>query len=188
MLIDMHEHMPTMEDAKLAMGYGIPKTYPLGINGFGDFGISPQDCEAMLNDPKVTSKQYIAAGCSEGGSITPNAKFNSFSNDAAPGSWSMTPASNVNPQTNRYIVSASAVLKNQPNGSSIPVGANGAQKYVDMAQGFFASLAPFFQKAQKQKTVVQRDPDYTTYAVIGGAVVVACVLAVAVGKSGRRKD
>ncbi len=39
----------------------------------------------------------------------------------------------------------------------------------------------------KPKVVIQKDPDYTTYAVIGGAVIVASVLAIAVGKSGRRK-
>ncbi len=51
-------------------------------------------------------------------------------------------------------------------------------------------LAPAFKRAPRPKVVVQREaPDNTvTYAVIGGAVIVASVLAIAVGKSGRKKS
>ncbi len=63
------------------------------------------------------------------------------------------------------------------------------QDVVNSLTAAVAQLLPVFKgnKRPKQKVVVQKDPDYTTYAVIGGAVIVASVLAIAVGKSGSRK-
>ncbi len=57
---------------------------------------------------------------------------------------------------------------------------------VGGAQKLGVTLLPFFQRPPKNKIIVEKQQDYTTYAVIGGAVIVASVLAIAVGKSGKR--
>lgn len=190
-LVDMADYVGGLEEANFSMA--IPGQYPLGINGLG---VTDADCASWLDDNTVSSAEYKRWGCGDDGkAVNPaapympssapatNIKFNSFVNDSAL-------AQNVNPQTNRYVVSPAAILK----GSVSPTpGSSGtkstAQQIVDSISAAATAFAPMFKKDSKPKIVVQKDPDYTTYAVIGGAVVVASVLAIAIGKSGgRRKD
>ncbi len=78
-------------------------------------------------------------------------------------------------------------IQQQQNGAQTPFGEK-VNTVTDAITRLAAAFAPAFQKAPKQKVVIQKEPDYTTYAVIGGAVIVASVLAIAVGKSGRRRN
>lgn len=81
---------------------------------------------------------------------------------------------------------------NTPPSTPVPAApgsSSTAKQIVDSITAAAVAFAPMFKKESKPKIVVQKDPDYTTYAVIGGAVVVASILAIAIGKSGgRRRD
>ncbi len=86
------------------------------------------------------------------------------------------------------------VMRGVPAGAKQSAAPQQAGSQIDQffksLQNFVAGVAPAVKgiKRGKTKTVIQNDPDYTTYAVIGGAVIVSVVLAIAVGKSSRRKD
>lgn len=149
-LMVMNDYTGEMEDLKVIQAYGgIPRQYPLGINGFG---MSQSDCEDMLNNPLKSSRDYEAAGCSD----------------------------------NSYTEKGMAAPNNQFQPTT-PFGKN-VQDFFNVLTPQIQQIAPLFKKNPKQKVFVQKEQDYTTYAVIGGAVIVAAVLAIAVGKSGRRKD
>ena len=108
MLIPMQDHMGDVEELKLSMGYGVPKSYPLALNGMGEVRI---------------------------GVTAPSAKT------AYVFPWqSMTRGARVGP-------SSSSSSDDQDIGD---------------------------------------EGKYTTYAVIGGAVVVAGILAMAVRKSRKK--
>ncbi len=113
-LVAMNEYVDRMEDLKASMGYGLPKQYPLALNGLG---------EEKIENP-----------------------FRSFK--------------------------LPAVGQRKPNTSSVDLF-----RYSKPSDSTTNSEGNF---------IIQKEPDYTTYAVIGGAVIVASVLAIAVGRSGRR--
>lgn len=159
-LTAMKDYVDGIEDLKVAMGYGLPDQYPLGINGLGagDPGSSYDNINLQTGGPEnyvVTPEQVAASSGKWGG---PGASAFQFTPNSGTGS--------TGPQ------------------SGVDQFFAGAQKLRDLLMPVFSGT----NKRPKQTTIVQKQPDYTTYAVIAGAVVVASVLAIAVGKSGRRSD
>lgn len=177
-LMEMNDHVEGIEALRAFNVNGIPTQYPLGVNGLGAetgavFGPHPlptdSDCAKWLDDNSISGAEYKRRGCGDDGKVIPG--FSQGSQE----SWK--PSNKLNP--------------------SSPAGDPGApgkkpstwQEIATAINQIAPSVAPLFKKRPKQKFVVQKEPDYTTYAVIGGAVIVASVLAIAIGKSGaRRRD
>ncbi len=127
-----------------------------------------------------TSSGYTYSNYKEGAgspvySVAPKYTITPSTVQAASGKWGASPAATFN----------------FSKGSSAPTGSlqSNVDTFVNAFKQIFETAAPAFKgRGKGAKTVIQRDPDYTTYAVIVGAVIVASVLAIAVGKSGRRKE
>lgn len=184
-LIALNDYVDGVEELKAMTGYGIPKSYPLAINGlFGTgTGMGALGCGGDCQCSKCK-------GISGLGDID-------FSGIGSEPTWRIdeggTPAVGPAPSggTTWHIDEGGT-----PTAGPAPAGGGvGAPKsqfaekvnvVSDAIAKLGAAFAPAFQKAPRQKVVVQKERDYTTYAVIGGAVIVASVLAIAVGKSGRK--
>lgn len=151
-LTPMNDYVDGMDHLRVAMGYGLPKQYPLGMNGFG------------ADDPLAASLGPFA-----------------FDSNTA-----FSPPSQIPRPSNQINISTPFNATAHPPDAT-PFGQK-VNTVTDAITKIAAAFGPAFKKAPKQKVVIQKDPDYTTYAIIGGAVIVASVLAIAVGKSGRRKD
>lgn len=151
--VAMNDYVDGIEDLKVAMGYGLPDSYPLGLNGLG----GPAECEKLLNDPDISSRAYKAAGCTDVSYTETGQSINQYSTALGP---------------------------------SVKSRKDRTAKINDVFSSFASVLVPFLQNTgqPKQNIIYQKQPDYTTYAVIGGAVIVASVLAIAVGKSGRGRS
>lgn len=143
-----------------------------GVSGLGDVdfsGIGAYDaawCEANQNGPWLQSV-IDSHGCSEKPSVSA--------------------AVVANIQNKNFLRDELARTSSQQGGSTAVQPKNTADTWVEALQKLFGAAAPLFQKQPRQKIIVEKQPDYTTYAVIGGAVIVASVLAIAVGKSGRSR-
>ncbi len=161
-LYQLADHVDGLQELKAFVGYGVPKQYPLALNGMGDLGCGDQPCEAC------SRKNVSGFGDMPFALSLPLVAF-------TPPVYQK--AAEISPKGVGPITSTAP---SAGGGSNIDAFVGGAQKIA-------AAFAPFFQKAPKQITVVEKKQDYTTYAVIGGAVIVASVLAIAVGKSRRRK-
>lgn len=173
-LMEMNDHVDGVEALRAFNAGGVPTQYPLGINGLGAetrpvYGPFPMptdaDCAKWLDDNKISTGEYRRRGCGDDGKVLPG--FELGLSVPGPGS---TPAGQGTSSQNP------------------PGGAQGTiQQLVDAAKQLAPTLGPLFKKRPKVKNVIQKEPDYTTYAVIGGAVIVASVLAIAIGKSGARR-
>ncbi len=210
-LVAMHDYVGGLEDLKVAMGYGLPKQYPLGINGLsGPYSLDDalQDFTELLHDDPNVPKQFVNAI---------NTALNSGNADAAQKLMAKYRSTKVAPATTEpapvdfgpFPSDSTFWLKNpvqpvyiqkdpyyRPANTAIQKTAQPGQPskitdFFDNLSKFVTGVAPAFKGMRRPgrgKTVIQKDPDYTTYAVIGGAVIVASVLAIAVGKSGRKRD
>lgn len=157
-LVALADHVDGLQELKLSTGYGLPDQYPLGINGLFGLGDEQSPLGPFAFDPKTAFSPPSTVG-----QPSTQIQFTDYSKFTNPTPGAGTPA-----------------------GSGSPI-----DQFFAGAQKLAAALVPAFSganKRPKQVTVVQKQPDYTTYAVIAGAVVVASVLAIAVGKSGRRGD
>ncbi len=151
-LYAMNDYVGEIEDLRASMAYGVPKQYPLAINGI--FGLGADAIDFGPAFPKnivdaVTPPNYV--------------------------------------QKDPYYLPPSTQGIPAPQGPQTPF-AQKVNTVTDALMKIGAAFGPAFKKSPKQKLIIQKEPDYTTYAVIAGAVVVASVLAIAVGKSGRRRD
>ncbi len=213
--VAMNDYTDGLDEMRLAMRYGLPKSYPLGINGLGDALTDAENTwDAMVYSNKSIANtaqgKAIEAALSAGDGYVAKdliLKFNQYSAPTAPPASAApaTPSYNwtsfdpssilqqnyVQPVAYRQATAASILSTAYPQGRSGATNPPGTgskiTEFFDGLTKLFTTAAPAFKgRGGKGKTVIQRDPDYTTYAVIGGAVIVASVLAIAVGKSGRR--
>ncbi len=176
-LTPMYDDVSNYENAKLAIGYGLPNRYPLGINGFGagdEIAASAQAFTDVFLPP--------SAGYSSADPQSPNYGRQSNFTFEKPQSLAPWVPGSVPSDKNQNNA-------NQPNQSQTKFGQK-VQDIVNPLSAAIAQLLPVFKgnKRPKQKVIVQKDPpdNTVTYAVIGGAVIVASILAIAVAKSGSR--
>jgi len=178
-LMEMNDHVDGVEALRAFNAGGVPTQYPLGINGMG-----------AENPASITSNPYkkVFNPYSYNTGINPPsaqdcAKWlddNSISTAEYKSRGCTYDETGVNNFWSGYT---------PPSTTPKPTGPQGkAQEWVDALKQLLPLAAPLVQKRPKVKNVIQKEPDYTTYAVIGGAVIVASVLAIAIGKSGARRQ
>jgi hypothetical protein len=85
---------------------------------------------------------------------------------------------------------AKSVTPNASTGITPGSFADQTQQFLNVLTPFIAQGAAAFQKNRKapKRVVVEQKQDYTQLALIGGGILVAALLAISIGKSGRRKD
>lgn len=198
-LVDIADYVDGFTELKALCGHGLHKTDPMatmGISGLAEF---PQ--------PYYSSTGISGLGC---GGDCPCAKCRGVSglgdvDFSGIGAYKDAAGRvQIGPPMPGQEVSDAELAEDAKRRAALSAGAGGqagaggapgapttefGQK-VDVITNAIAKVGaafgPLFQKAPREKVVVHKDPDYTAYAVIGGAVIVASMLAIAVGKSGRK--
>jgi hypothetical protein len=162
----MSDYVDGVTELKALCGYGLPKSYPLALNGV--FGIGALACGVDCNCPCNQNKGVSGFGADD--LVSPE---------------DMAQLTQNYPQ--QY-------MQANPNGllqTAAPQSdfAKNFQAVVNTLTQSIAQVSPAFKrgpKAPRPQVVVQHQQDNTTLYVIGGAVIVASVLAIAVGKSGKK--
>lgn len=174
-LVAMADYVDGIEDLKIAMGYGLPVQYPLGISGFG---ATSAYSESALN---AAWKNYISGSSDPEEDVPQYNEIQGYLNDGDVRSAYLA-------MSKQGIIKPVATYDQQhPTNTASDLNSKLAQG-LDAFKQFYATIAPSIGHGgrPKQKTYITKQQDWTTPAVVGGAVLVAVVLAIAVGKSGRR--
>ena len=140
--------------------FGIPGQYPIGINGLG--------VDTGMNYGALPSPDQCKAWMDDNSISTAEFRRRGCNDDGTVATSLPAPKA------------GGTMAPQNPQGGI----AQGAQAIAAAV----ASILPAFKHPPKGKTIYQKEPDYTTYAVIFGAVIVASVLAIAVGRSGRKRE
>ncbi len=206
-LIAMADYVDGIEQLKIATGYNMPSQYPVGINGLGcggdcgcgfNKGVSGFGCEECggvcgrgmsglgLVDPNEASVKAAFMSVAQKLAADDPAAFNAISVaiTSSPGRWDVAADG-----LNKYIAKQTPTGGPSPTGAGITPQGSSGNKMVDyfgnlVAQFYGAETARKAAKPPRTRVtkVTEQSPDYTTLAVIGGGIIVATVLAVAIGK------
>lgn len=164
-LIAMSDYVDGVEELKALCG-GTFKTYPVALNGV--FGMGALGCGADCNCP-----------CNQNKGVSGLGEYY----DAQGGKYAGPP-----PESSQEQALQQFAVSPKGGGQAAPQSdfAKNFQAIADTLTKSFAQVAPAFKREPRPKVVVQHQQDNTTLYVIGGAVIVASVLAISVGKSGRK--
>ncbi len=173
-LTAMYDYVDGVTELKALCGYGLPKTYPLAVNGM--FGMGALACGGSCACAKCRGISGLGDVDFSGIGAYKDAQGNILIGPAQQGQ-----------EVSQEEIDKYNAAKSKGAGPAVPPTefAQKANVITDSIAKLAAAFAPAFKKEPRQKVIVEKQPDYTTYAVIGGAVIVSSVLAIAVGKSGR---
>lgn len=166
MLCEISDYVGEFEQLKALNNYGFAQ-YPLAMNGLGDW--TAEQCAELFKDKTAGYNKFVETGCKN---YNPDSNlFNSGPNAIQAPAGGVAPAGQFPPP---------------PPGSF----AANAQQTLQVFTPYITQFATVLAKNKKPKKniVVEQQQDYTMYMVIGGGILVAAMLAMAVGKSSRRRD